>query len=131
MKTIQAISDAFAEKPINILIVDDEPANLLVLETILDEPDYRLVRATSADQALMALMAELNRSRVPDTGLERCKFGMGRKRRERLHVGSRRTLETVSPGGDGPIEPIGVRPPRFCRPPRRQGRAAPLGDGAR
>ena len=42
----------------NILIVDDEPANLLVLETVLDDPGYRVVRAQSADQALRALMAD-------------------------------------------------------------------------
>jgi signal transduction histidine kinase len=44
--------------PIQILIVDDEPKNLIVLETILDDPDYRLVRAQSADEALLALVAE-------------------------------------------------------------------------
>ena len=44
--------------PINILIVDDEPRNLLVLETILHNPGYRLVRAESSDQALLALVAE-------------------------------------------------------------------------
>jgi signal transduction histidine kinase len=43
---------------INVLIVDDEPKNLAVLETVLDNPDYRLVRADSADQALLALVAE-------------------------------------------------------------------------
>ena len=43
--------------PINILIVDDEPKNLTVLETVLDDPGYRLVRAESADQALLALVA--------------------------------------------------------------------------
>src|ERR1700694_3673349 len=43
---------------INILIVDDEPKNLTVLETILDDPAYRLVRAESADQALLALVVE-------------------------------------------------------------------------
>ena len=32
------------EDPINILIVDDEPKNLTVLETVLDDPGYRLVR---------------------------------------------------------------------------------------
>jgi signal transduction histidine kinase len=49
-----------AEKaaPIQILIVDDEPKNLVVLETILNDPDYRLVRAHSADEALLALVAE-------------------------------------------------------------------------
>jgi PAS domain S-box-containing protein len=44
--------------PINILIVDDEPKNLTVLETVLDDPDYQLVRAGSADQALHALVME-------------------------------------------------------------------------
>jgi signal transduction histidine kinase len=43
---------------INVLIVDDEPKNLAVLETVLDNPEYRLVRADSADQALLALVAE-------------------------------------------------------------------------
>ncbi len=43
---------------INILIVDDEPRNLTVLETVLDDPGYRLVRAESADQALLALVAK-------------------------------------------------------------------------
>ena len=48
----------FTASPINILIVDDEPKNLTVLETVLDDPGYRLVRAESADQALLALVAE-------------------------------------------------------------------------
>lgn len=43
---------------VNILIVDDEPRNLAVLESILDDPGYRLVRATSGDDALLALMAD-------------------------------------------------------------------------
>ncbi|HEY0982139.1 response regulator [Schlesneria sp.] len=43
---------------INILIVDDEPKNLTVLETILDDPHYRLVRAESPDEALLALVAD-------------------------------------------------------------------------
>jgi len=40
------------------LIVDDEPRNLIVLETILNDPAYRLVRAGSADEALLALVVE-------------------------------------------------------------------------
>src|SRR6185295_367681 len=44
--------------PINILIVDDEPKNLIVLETILEDPNYRLVKATSVDQALQALIID-------------------------------------------------------------------------
>lgn len=47
-----------ADDIINILIVDDEPKNLTVLETILDDPSYRLVRAQSAEEALLALVAE-------------------------------------------------------------------------
>ncbi len=43
---------------VNILIVDDEPKNLTVLETVLDDPGYRLVRANSGEQALLALMAQ-------------------------------------------------------------------------
>ena len=44
--------------PVNILIVDDEPRNLTVLETILNDPGYRLVRALSPDEALLALVNE-------------------------------------------------------------------------
>ncbi len=47
-----------AEPRVNILIVDDEPRNLAVLESILDDPGYRLVRANSGDEALLALMAD-------------------------------------------------------------------------
>lgn len=47
-----------AQEQVNILIVDDEPRNLAVLESILDDPGYRLVRATSGDDALLALMAD-------------------------------------------------------------------------
>jgi signal transduction histidine kinase len=43
---------------VNILIVDDEPRNLAVLESILDDPGYRLVRASSGDEALLALVAD-------------------------------------------------------------------------
>ena len=43
---------------INILIVDDEPKNLTVLETVLDHPTYRLIRAESAEQALLALLVD-------------------------------------------------------------------------
>src|SRR5215475_7863705 len=47
-----------SDAPVNILIVDDEPKNLTVLEAILDDPGYRLVRAGSAEQALLALLAD-------------------------------------------------------------------------
>jgi signal transduction histidine kinase len=56
----RSMKSAAPEKaaPIQILIVDDEPKNLVVLETVLDDPDYRLVRAHSADEALLALVAD-------------------------------------------------------------------------
>lgn len=43
---------------VNVLLVDDEPKNLTVLETVLSDPGYRLVRANSANEALMALVTE-------------------------------------------------------------------------
>ena len=45
-----------AAPPINILIVDDEPKNLTVLESVLTDPSYRIIRAESADEALLALI---------------------------------------------------------------------------
>ncbi|HVY25909.1 MAG TPA: response regulator [Polyangiaceae bacterium] len=41
---------------IDILIVDDEPRNLDALEAILANPGYRLIRATSGDEALRLLL---------------------------------------------------------------------------
>ncbi|HWO20219.1 MAG TPA: response regulator [Kofleriaceae bacterium] len=41
---------------INILLVDDEQRNLDALESILDEPGYRLLRAEDADRALRHLL---------------------------------------------------------------------------
>lgn len=46
------------DKLVSILLVDDDPKNLMVLETILNSPEYRLVKAASADEALLALMKE-------------------------------------------------------------------------
>jgi PAS domain S-box-containing protein len=42
--------------PVNILLVDDEPRNLDVLESSLESPEYSLVRALTADEALMLLL---------------------------------------------------------------------------
>ncbi len=46
------------DERINILLVDDEPKNLTVLETVLADPGYRLICAESAEAALLALVAE-------------------------------------------------------------------------
>jgi PAS domain S-box-containing protein len=48
----------FEATPINILLVDDEPKNLTALETVLDDPRYQLIRAGSADEALLLLVKE-------------------------------------------------------------------------
>ena len=53
-----ATADALSDLPVNILVVDDEPRNLTVLEVVLDDPSYRLVRANSGDEALLALMTQ-------------------------------------------------------------------------
>jgi signal transduction histidine kinase len=49
---------AALKETVNVLLVDDEPRNLAVLESVLDDPSYRLVRATSGEDALLALMAD-------------------------------------------------------------------------
>lgn len=41
-----------------ILLVDDQPRNLDALEAILESADYRLVRAGSAEEALLALLQD-------------------------------------------------------------------------
>jgi len=43
-------------QPVRILLVDDEARNLDVLESILGPAEYHLVRAQTADEALMALL---------------------------------------------------------------------------
>src|SRR5215213_9355966 len=42
--------------PIAILLVDDEVKNLVALESILESSEYVLVKAQTANEALMALM---------------------------------------------------------------------------
>ncbi|MDM7914961.1 MAG: ATP-binding protein [Candidatus Eisenbacteria bacterium] len=41
---------------VNILLVDDDARNLDALESVLESPDYRLVRASSGAEALRALL---------------------------------------------------------------------------
>ena len=78
--------------PISILIVDDEPKNLTVLETVLDAPGYRLVRAESADAALLALVMEefallILDIRMPDmTGFELAQMIKERKKTAQVPI---------------------------------------------
>ena len=88
MPAVASVVDA----PINILIVDDEPKNLTVLETVLDSPGYRLVRAQSADEALLALVAEefallILDIRMPGmTGFELAQTIKGRRKSARIPI---------------------------------------------
>ncbi len=77
---------------VNILIVDDEPKNLTVLESILDDPSYRLVRANSGQEALLALMADEFAVLVLDvrmpgmTGFELAQIIKERKKTSRVPI---------------------------------------------
>jgi PAS domain S-box-containing protein len=79
-------ADPHSQARVNILIVDDEPKNLTVLEAILDHPGYRLVRALSAEKALLALLADefallILDVRMPDvTGFELARMIKARKK---------------------------------------------------
>lgn len=78
--------------PINVLIVDDEPKNLSVLESVLDDPGYRLIRAGSGSEALMALMAHefavlVLDVRMPDmTGFELAQIIKQRKKTAQVPI---------------------------------------------
>lgn len=82
----------YADAPINILIVDDEPKNLTVLETVLDDPGYRLVRAESANHALLALVEEEFALLILDIGMpgmngfELAKMVKERKKTSRIPI---------------------------------------------
>src|SRR3569832_1263794 len=81
-----------AQPSVNILIVDDEPKNLAVLESVLNDPGYRLVRATSGDEALLALMADEFALLVLDvqmpgmTGFELAQMNKKRKKTAQIPI---------------------------------------------
>jgi signal transduction histidine kinase len=72
--------------------VDDEPKNLTVLETVLGNQGYRLIRADSADQALLALVVEefallILDIRMPGmSGIELAKMIKERKKTARVPI---------------------------------------------
>ncbi len=78
--------------PVNILMVDDEERNLDVLESVLQDPDYRLVRARSADEALKCLVTTdfavvVLDIRMPGTsGIELARMIKQRKKTQHLPI---------------------------------------------
>ena len=85
-KAPKEAKDAKPPSPVDILLVDDKPENLTVLESILEGPEYRLTKARSAQEALMALINVefaliVLDIRMPNTsGLELAQMIKGRKR---------------------------------------------------
>src|SRR5580765_438775 len=79
------------EKP-KILIVDDQPRNLDVLEVMLGDTDCTLVRATSADEALLCLVRNEFAALVLDirmpgmNGIELATLVKQRKRSEHVPI---------------------------------------------
>src|SRR5947199_4485606 len=47
-----------ADRKVNVLIVDDQPANLLALEAVLDGLGQNVVKATSGAEALKRVLAD-------------------------------------------------------------------------
>jgi len=77
---------------VDILLVDDRARNLDALEAILASPDYRLHRATTANQALEAVLAHELAAVVLDvkmpemSGLELARIIKGRRKNEHLPI---------------------------------------------
>ena len=78
--------------PVNILLVDDDPRNLDVLESVLESPEYRLVRALTAEGALKLLLdgdfaAMVLDIRMPEmSGLELANLIKQRKRTRHIPI---------------------------------------------
>jgi PAS domain S-box-containing protein len=77
---------------IAILLVDDDAKNLLALESILESPEHRLVRAQTADAALIALMQDDYAAIVLDVqmpdlnGIELARLIKQRKRTQHIPI---------------------------------------------
>jgi len=78
--------------PIPILIVDDRPANLVAIESVLTVPEYQLVMVQSAQEALLALLstefaAVLLDVKMPDiSGYSLARLIKGRKLSHHLPI---------------------------------------------
>ncbi|HET6984524.1 MAG TPA: ATP-binding protein [Myxococcaceae bacterium] len=62
---------AAAVEPAPVLLVDDKPENLTALAAILDRPDYRLVCATSGEEALRLSLRERFAAALVDVAMPR------------------------------------------------------------
>ena len=77
---------------VNILLVDDEPTNLDALEAVLDDPEYRVLRANDADMALRILRDHEIAVIVLDikmpgvTGIELAKLIKGTNRHRQIPI---------------------------------------------
>lgn len=82
----------FLRSPVDILLVDDDPRNLAALEATLESPDYNLIRAQTADDALHAIMNHdfallILDVRMPDVnGLELAKIIKQRKKTQHIPI---------------------------------------------
>src|ERR1043165_5464725 len=80
------------EHPVNILLVDDKTENLLALESILEGPGYRLIRALSGQDALLALLADEYAAIVLDvqmpgmSGIELAQLIRARKKTQHIPI---------------------------------------------
>ncbi len=113
--------------PVPILIVDDNPKTLAVIESVLDSPEYQLVMVLTAQDALQALLrmdfaAVLLDVKIPDmTGYELARLIKGRKLNRHLPIifisGHRTDKSDVRVGYDAggadyvckPFDPFVVR----------------------
>ena len=55
---LDELDNTTSARPVNVLLVDDRPENLLVMETILEDLGEKVVCATSAREALKFLLIE-------------------------------------------------------------------------
>lgn len=75
-----------------VLLVDDDARNLMALESLLEGHDYRIVKAQTSDQALLALMAEEFAAivldvQMPDVdGIELARLIKQRKRTQHIPI---------------------------------------------